>query len=99
MNSAEVTALRIARRGERLTFLASLKDSKRERIFGYLDRPAAAIPVSCIRLVVHTGDPKLETQVVWKSIDVRADGITPTGLAEPARRGLLDSAIDFFSGK
>lgn len=99
MNSEEVTGLRITRRGERLTFLATLKDSPHDRIFGYLDRPAAAIPESCIRLVVHTGDPKLETQVVWKSIDVRADGIAPTGIPKAANRGLLDSAIDFFSGK
>lgn len=99
MNCEEVTSLRITRRGERLTFLASPKDSPHQRIFGYLNRPAAPIPESCIRLMVHTGDPDLETHVVWKSIDVRADGISPTTLPVPAQRGFLDSAIDFFKGK
>lgn len=101
MNSGNVTALRITRRGERLTFLASTENSPHDRIIGYLDRPAASIPESCIRFMVHTGDPKLESHVVWKSIDVRADGISKTvpAVPEPVRRGLLDSAIDFFSGK
>jgi hypothetical protein len=98
MNSGNVTALRITRRGERLTFLASPEDSPHDRIIGYLDRPATSIPESCIRFMVHTGDPKLESHVVWKSVDVRADGISKTEpvVPEPARRGLLDSAIDFF---
>lgn len=78
MNSGNVTALRITRRGERLTFLASPEDSPHDRIIGYLDRPAAPIPESCIRFMVHTGDPKLTTHVVWKSIDVRADAISQT---------------------
>jgi len=101
MNSGNVTSLRITRRGERLTFLGSPKDSPHDWIIGYLDRPAASIPESCIRFIVHTGDPKLETHVVWKSIDVRADGISKTEpvVRETVGRGLLDSAIDFFSGK
>ena len=70
---SNVTTLRMARRGERLTFLASAKNSKHDRIVGFLDRPA--IPTSPIRFFLHTGGADRETRVLWKSIDIRADEI------------------------
>lgn len=93
-----VTMLRIARRGERLTFLASRKDSSDERIVGYLDRPALPLPASSIRFLVHTGGAGRESTVLWKSIHIRAEQIPslePAG-TQPEQRSLLDSAIDFF---
>jgi len=79
---SNVTAMRVTRRGERLTFLASSKDSKQERIVGFLDRPAIPIPASFIRFYVHTGGADRESRVLWKSIDIRADDI-PTDETTP----------------
>lgn len=98
LSFADATALRIARRNERLTFLVASKASKTERIIGYLDRPAAPIPESSIRLLVHTGDPDLETRVLWKSINVRADSVSKPNevTAQADDSGILDSVINLF---
>ena len=98
LDLANVTKMRITRRGERLTFLASTKDPADERIVGYLDRPAVPLPESFVRFLVHTGGADRESIVLWKSIEIRAsefpDAESP--LPQLKERSLLDSAIEFF---
>lgn len=90
-----VTTLRAARRGERMTFLAASRDSKQERIVGYLDRPAVSIPASFIRFYVHTGGADRESRVLWKSIDIRDQSTTNKAPARPSlnAQNILDSTI------
>lgn len=97
----DVTMLRIARRGERLTFLASTNESKRDRIVGYLDRPAVPIPATYIRFYVHTGGTGRESRVVWKSLDIRADRIGQLDVAASQEndRGLLDGVFDLLRSR
>ena len=98
LDLANVTSMRIARRAERLTFLASTKESSNERIIGYLDRPAVPLPKSFIRFLVHTGGADRESIVLWKSIDIRADDIpvegNEAGAAKPTDS--LKSILDVF---
>lgn len=98
LDLANVTSMRIARRAERLTFLASTKESSSERIVGYLDRPAVPLPESSIRFLVHTGGADRESIVLWKSINIRADDIpvedNEAGAAKPTDS--LKSILDFF---
>ena len=93
---ANVSKLRVARRGERITLLASTNDPKRERIVGYLDRPAIPIPASFIRFFVHTGGAGLESRVLWKTIDIRAADIPQEESVQlkANRQDLLDSVIE-----
>lgn len=97
----DVVALRVTRRGERLTFLARSRNSTDERIIGFLERPSVPILESNIRFFVHTAGVGRESRVLWKSLDIRADNIGKLEIAAPQGdgEGLLDSAFDFFRSK
>jgi hypothetical protein len=72
---ADVSRLRLVRNDGRLTFVVSSVNFPGERVIGSTDCSDGPIEKANIRFIVHTGGSGLESEVLLKSISIRADDV------------------------
>jgi hypothetical protein len=72
-----IQGLRLARRGRQITCIALSEKLGGEVIFAQVDVGDAPIDFDGTRILVHTGGAGRESHVVWKSLDVHADRLSP----------------------
>jgi hypothetical protein len=101
--------LRLARRGRRLYCLVGSQDFGGQRVVAQTEIGGEPVKAGGTRILVHTGGAGRESRVVWKGIQVNADGITgvaappvapPRPLAptpKPQPKSVLQSIFEFFS--
>lgn len=78
---ADVSHLRLCRRGDHVYLIVKVKDSEDEILVGEQEFPALIIPKDNTRVMVNTGGEGLKTVVLLKSFEVQAATISP-GLKE-----------------
>jgi hypothetical protein len=105
------TALRIARRGDRLVFLVKPAERDSPRVLAQAEIGREPLKLGGTRILVHTGGNGRESRVLWKGIQVKAERITPesspvttapksavkTQPAPQSSKSVLRSIFDFFS--
>lgn len=77
-----VSALRMARRGNRWTTIARMADSGIERIIAENDLSDS--PVPCARLLLHTGGANRTSEILLKKLEIHAVEYTSVLKAPPA---------------
>ena len=83
-SAGEVVKLRLARRGERLVFLYREKGSVRDQILAQRDVVGMAVPQHNVRLMLHTGGARRQSEVLLKQFSVHAEKIAPNPAEPPA---------------
>lgn len=73
--ASSVQGLRLARRGRQITGIAFFDDTGGEVVVAQGDVGDAPIDFDGTRILVHTGGAGRESHVVWKSLDVHAEGL------------------------
>lgn len=72
-----VSGFRLARRGDRIYFLVSSQHFDDEKIIAHADVNRARVPSGGVRILVRTGGAGRTSHVIWKSLRVNAEQITP----------------------
>ena len=92
--------LRLARRGKEVYFLAGTQSDHQEYLIGSATTTVAPIEMLGIRMMLHTGGAGRDSQVLVKSIDVKAEQQT-SPVAVPntrAPQSLPNQLLDSFRG-
>ena len=92
-------ALRIARRGTTISFLAAGPIAKDDQLIAEYELPNVPIESGNLRLMLHTGGADRTSTARWQSIDIRAakiDGQAQTKVPPPPPKGVIDRVLDFF---
>ncbi|WP_372721974.1 DUF1583 domain-containing protein [Novipirellula sp.] len=76
--------LRLLRRGEKVYFYAGVESEKQEYLIGSTSAPDVPLSPFGVRMMLHTGGSDRTSQMLVKSIDVKADQLTRFSLAPVA---------------
>ncbi len=77
-NTSSASSLRITRRGTRITVISQANSEAEDRVVSEFEANDTA--VSDVKLHVHTGGPVGNSQVTFKSMDIKASGYEPVGI-------------------
>ncbi len=83
---ASVKQLRLARRGERIYWIAGSEAVSDETIIASADIGDAAIDFGCLRMLVHTGGEGRSSEVLLRSLIVNAERLRDRSSADTAQQ-------------
>ncbi|MBI1314446.1 DUF1583 domain-containing protein, partial [bacterium] len=94
----QANALRIARRGSSITFLAASSLATDDQVIADYELSDVPIEAGNLRLLLHTGGTGRVSQMHWQSLDIRAaeidDAIAGDAQLNPSANGVADSISD-----
>ncbi|GAA5509547.1 DUF1583 domain-containing protein [Novipirellula caenicola] len=76
--------LRLLRRGKKIYFYAGVESKKHEYLIGMTSAPDVPLNPFGVRLMLHTGGSDRKSQMLVKSLDVKANQLTRLSLAPVA---------------
>ncbi|MEQ9408942.1 MAG: DUF1583 domain-containing protein [Fuerstiella sp.] len=92
LDGAAVTALRVARRGQRVTAVVKPIDSEQERILSVTD--VNDQPISVVRVLLHTGGPERYSTVRLKTFEIAADNYQQPLAQPPPLKNVIDLLLE-----